>query len=59
MDGEGVWKSANGDTYSGQYRKNMKHGHGRYQWRSGKVFEGEFYKGAKVKKNGGTIVPEK
>lgn len=38
MDGEGIWKSAKGDRYEGQYRKNMKHGVGRYQWKSGKVF---------------------
>jgi radial spoke head protein 1 len=42
MEGEGFWQSVNGDTYEGQYFKNMKHGHGIYQWKNGAKYEGKF-----------------
>lgn len=48
MDGEGFWKSVNGDTYEGQYFKSMKHGWGRYRWSNGKVFEGRFEHGHRL-----------
>ena len=42
MDGEGIWKSYKGDSYEGQYYKNMKHGYGIYRWSNGGIYEGKF-----------------
>jgi hypothetical protein len=36
----------------------MKHGYGKYRWKTGKVYEGEFRKGERVKSNKGIILPE-
>ena len=48
MEGKGFWKSARGDTYEGQYFRNMKHGSGLYSWRNGKVFQGRFEHGRRA-----------
>jgi len=50
MEGDGVWKSPNGDVYEGSYFRNMKHGFGTYRWRNGKVFSGKFEHGNRISK---------
>lgn len=34
---------ANGDTYEGVWQAGQKHGRGKYKWKNGVVFEGNFW----------------
>ena len=40
--GRGVYVSANGDRYEGEYRDGMEHGRGVYVWANGDRYEGEY-----------------
>ena len=34
---------ANGDSYEGVWQGGLKHGRGKYTWKSGIIFEGQFW----------------
>nr|XP_061831494.1 ankyrin repeat and MYND domain-containing protein 1-like [Nerophis lumbriciformis] len=42
--GFGVQERLDGSTYEGEFVHGLKHGKGRYTWKSGEFYEGSFYK---------------
>nr|XP_057929061.1 ankyrin repeat and MYND domain-containing protein 1-like isoform X2 [Doryrhamphus excisus] len=42
--GVGVQESLDGSRYEGEFVNGLKHGKGRYTWKSGELYEGSFYK---------------
>ena len=46
--GEGSYRFASGDLYTGEFRNNVIWGRGSYFFTSGRVFTGEFRNGAPV-----------
>jgi hypothetical protein len=48
----------NGDVYEGRYANDQAHGKGKYLWRNGIFYEGEFVEGFR-EGNGVLIAPNK
>ena len=42
MNGQGVWKFANGDIAEGEFKNDLLNGIGKYTWANGDTSEGEF-----------------
>jgi hypothetical protein len=40
MDGEGELVFNDGKKYKGQFKENMMHGSGVFEWADGKIYEG-------------------
>merc|ERR1712232_1145563 len=48
FSGEGrmVWNTGKGmQTYEGAYRDDLKHGHGKFVWADGRIYDGQWVKG--------------
>ncbi len=43
MNGFGLFAYINGNTYTGQFVGDCKHGHGRFLWANGDAYDGEFF----------------
>jgi len=41
-DGNGSETWPEGNSYTGSYTNNEKHGKGKFSWNDGKVYEGDF-----------------
>jgi hypothetical protein len=43
MNGFGLFAYINGNTYTGQFVGDCKHGHGRFLWANGDAYDGDFF----------------
>lgn len=42
MEGKGVYRFKNGDTYEGGFLKGFRYGEGKYQYKDGSFYNGEY-----------------
>jgi len=56
MNGFGLFAYINGNTYTGQFVGDCKHGHGRFLWANGDAYDGEFFVYVKLFKQTTSVV---